>query len=822
MHSFKKAIELHQSGDILSAQNIYKAICENDQTNVQALHLLGVTHAQTGDLNQALLILNRALELSPKDPAIHNNRGNILRTNGNPVEAIKSFKTAIEIKPDYAEAFNNLGNSLQDLNDITGAIEAYKTAIHLQPNYTEAVYNMGIALQNQNDHEAAIKYLKLAIEQQPEISKFHIQIATSLIRIGILNDATAHAQKALILDPQAPEALTLNGNIANLHLKYHEAIDFYDKAIEINPRSQDAYCSRAISKCKIGLSDEALADCKKAIEINPNNTQARNNIASIKITKGDNIAAEIEARRSLQIDPKNDEALVILGALLSLRFEFDSATKLYTQALEINPRNADAHFCLGLLHQNKKRFKIALNHFEEAHRLDPNRDFVIGSQIECKMAQCDWDGVENLAKRIKEMQRFNLRPAFPLTICGILDEPLTTKLAAESLDTSLSEERKLPFRKIESKKIKIGYFSADFHAHPVSQLLARCIELHDREKFEIIAFSFDSSPEDATRARLRKAFDKFIEVSNLQGHEIAAIAQKMEVDIAIDLMGHTRNSRPEIFNFRASPIQASFLGYPGTTGCKNIDYIIADQTVIPHTHKSYYTEKIAYLPHSYLPNDPVEDTVTPTPTKASLGLPPDSFVYCCLNNTNKITPTIFKSWCKVLKAVPNSVLWLRSENIETQTNLTNYAKNFDLDPARLVFAQRTESHAEHLARYRVADLFLDTTPYNAHTTASDALWNDLPVLTCMGDSFASRVAGSLLRTLNIPELITESISDYVQQAIAFGSNPQKIQDLKSKLIQEKIKSSLFKPEIFTKNLESIYLKMVETYNKNTKTIDIHS
>lgn len=820
MQSLTDAIALHQSGQLHAARALYEKILHNDSSNINAMHLLGVTYAQTGEFNPALRYLGLAANLAQEDAAIQNNLGNVQRLIGNTDDAIKSFQKAISLKSDYPEAYNNLGNALQDIKEIGKAIESYEKAISLNSDYIEAIYNLGVALQKNHQHESAIKNLLIATEKHPGISKIHTRLATSFAQIGQLTEAKKHSKIGIELDPSDAEAYLVLGNVFNIQNMFSEAIESYNQALNLDPNLSDAYCSRAVSRSKIGLTEEAILDCNKAIEIKPDSALAFKNRAAIKITNDDYLNAEIDIRESLNLNPTDDESLVTFGALLANRHEYSDAISQYHKALDINKKNDDAHFCLGLLYQIKKNPSQALVHFEEAYKIEPNRDYLVGNKIECKLSQCDWSELEDLISEVKQKIQMNLRPAYPLTISCVINDLGILKKASEMLDSSLAPQRNRPFRKIGAKKIRIGYFSADFHAHPVTQLIVRCIELHNRQNFEIVGFSFDASPEDTARRRLIAAFDQFIDVTNYNASDIADLAVEQKIDISVDLMGHTRNSRPDIFSHRAAPIQVAFLGYPGTTGSRSLDYIIADPTVIPSGHQQYYTEKIAYLPDSYLPNDPVEDRHTQVPNKKELGLPDNAFIYCCLNNTSKITPEIFRSWCTILKNVPDSVLWLRAENIETSRNLIKHATQLGISESRLVFAGRTESHAEHLVRYRVADLFLDTSPYNAHTTASDALWNDLPVLTCMGETFSSRVAGSLLKSVGLPELVTNNFMDYENLAINLGKDKNMIESLKEKLRKNRHTHPLFKPDLFTKNLEALFGKMIQQHNNQSPKIDL--
>jgi len=434
------------------------------------------------------------------------------------------------------------------------------------------------------------------------------------------------------------------------------------------------------------------------------------------------------------------------------------------------------------------------------------------------MKLCAWQDFQDKVPYLIENihSGFKVSSAFP--IFAFADDLVIQRKSAEIWSTdkhpfnsSLGPITKHP----RHPKIRLGYFSADFHNHATAYLMAELFERHDKSKFELIAFSFGPETKDEMQIRVSKAFDHFINVASLSDLEVALLSRELGIDIAIDLKGVTQDYRLSIFSYRAAPIQVSYLGYPGTLGTDYIDYLIADKTLIPPQSQQHYSEKIVYLPNSYQVNDR-HRVIAPTQfTKQELGLPEDAFVFCCFNNNFKITPDIFDSWVRILKAVEGSVLWLLQDNPTAAMNLQKEAAHRGLDPARLVFAGRMDL-PEHLARHKAADLFLDTTPCNAHTTASDALWAGLPLLTCMGESFASRVAASLLKAIGLPELITETQADYESLAIDLAKTPAKLKALKEKLERNRLTTPLFDTEFFTKHLETSYMQMYVRYQADMK------
>jgi predicted O-linked N-acetylglucosamine transferase (SPINDLY family) len=356
----------------------------------------------------------------------------------------------------------------------------------------------------------------------------------------------------------------------------------------------------------------------------------------------------------------------------------------------------------------------------------------------------------------------------------------------------------------------VGYFSADFFEHATSFLMAEMFEKHDKTRFELMAFSFGPPTQDEMHKRLTRAFDTFVDVRDQSDDRIAVLAKEMEIDIAVDLKGYTAGSRPGIFARRAAPIQVNYLGYPGTMGADFMDYLLADPTLIPISEQVHYTEKIAYLPDTYQPNDTRRRISGRQFTRTEAGLPDVGFVFCCFNNSFKIMPDTFECWMRILRQVEGGVLWLLEDNSAAAENLKREATSRGIDPNRLVFAKRVAPD-EHLARHRLADLFLDTLPCNAHTTASDALWSGLPVLTQLGQTFAGRVAASLLTAIDLPELITANSTDYETLAVQLASDPSNLARIRQKLAQNRSSKPLFDIERFTRNIEAAYSGMIKRH-----------
>jgi predicted O-linked N-acetylglucosamine transferase (SPINDLY family) len=520
--------------------------------------------------------------------------------------------------------------------------------------------------------------------------------------------------------------------------------------------------------------------------------------------------------KALSLKPDYAEAWINKGFTLHEHKRYDEALAHYDKALSLKPDYAEGWSNKGITLNELKRFDEAIVHYDKALSLKSDIDWASGDLLYTKMKICSWSGLPENLEDISEKVVANKKVINPFPLLALNDDALLHKKSSE-----IYIQSRYPFNSVlgpilkrpQSQKIRIGYFSADYHNHATGYLMAELFELHDKSQFELVGFSFGPKTNDEMRIRLGRSFDQFIEVGRKSDIEVAKLSRDLNIDIAVDLKGFTQDARTGIFSYRAAPIQVNYLGYPGTMGADYIDYIIADKTLIPLESQSCYSEKVIYLPDSYQVNDRKRTILDRQFTRQELGLPENGFIFCCFNNNFKILPATFASWMRILKAVEGSALWLFQDNPWVVDNLKKEASNHGIDGSRLVFAERMPL-SEHLARHQQADLFLDTAPYNAHTTASDALWTGLPVLTLMGRSFASRVAASLLNAIGLPELITNTQEEYEALAIELAMNPKKLADIKLKLAHTRLTTPLFDTPLFTKNLESAYTKMYERYQND--------
>ena len=633
-----------------------------------------------------------------------------------------------------------------------------------------------------------------------------LQQAVALHQQGQLARAKPLYEAVLKLDPRQADALHLLGVIGLQTQDHALAARLIAKAIAIAPRNAAYHSNLGLAQKGLGQLDAALASLDLALQIQPLYTDAMSN-RGLVLQELQQPAKAIESyTQVLRQSPSMASAYYNRGNAYQDLKQLSSAVADYDMAIMLQPDYAQAYFNRGNALRELKRLAEAVDSYDHAYRLNPHLPYLLGMRLNTRMMMCDWHNFDaDLNELIQGLDRQS-SPSFP--VIALTDSPEVQKKAAENWIHA-----KYPTRpelgplapRAGGGKIRIAYFSADFHAHPVMYLMAELFELHDKEQFEVLAFSYDTHPDDPMRERVRQAFDQFIDVQNHTDLQIAELARTLQIDIAVDLGGHTQNSRVGIFAYRAAPIQVSYIGYLGTMGAEYYDYLLADDILIPHESQKYYTEKIAYLP-CYQVNDSQRKIAERQFTRSELGLPEKGFVYCCFNNNFKILPATFDSWVRILQAVPGSVLFLYAENKWAEGNLKLEAQQRGLDPARLVFGQHL-NREDYLARYRVADLFLDTFPYNAGTTASDALWAGLPVLTMAGESFASRVAASLLTNVGMPELVTANTADYEAKAIHLGSHPQQVESINDSMAKKKHESVLFSTPEFFAHLSRSYKLM---------------
>ena len=642
-----------------------------------------------------------------------------------------------------------------------------------------ALYYLGSSYLELANYSQAAVYFEKALQKQENFFEALHDLGTTQAHLGLQEAALDSYTKALSLRQDSPELYFNLARLQDDYCHFEQALQYYNQSIELSPHFVEAIANKAITLKELKRYQEAFDAYDLAIQLQPNYAEAWSN-------KG---LAFSDLRR------------------------YQEALECYEQAIKLKPNYLDAWVNKSAALHALKRYTQAIEAYQQVIKLNPDTNCIYGSLVHAKSTICDWSNYDQDVKYINQMINDGISVIPPFAWLLLSNSEESNLRAAKLFTAHQYPERKnniLFLGKENIKKIKLGYYSHDFYNHATAFLMAEFFELHNKERFEIVAFSFSPNMHDEMQQRLVNAFDQFIDVNAMTDQQVAELSREMGIDIAIDLKGYTTNCRTGIFSYRAAPIQVNYLGYPASMGADYMDYLIADHIIIPKENQPFFTEKIAYLPNSYQVNDSKRKVSERIFTRAELGLPDNGFVYCCFNNNLKITPHVFDSWARILKQVPGSVLWLLEDNVLAKANLIQEAQSRGLSEDRIVFAGRLDL-PEHLARHRLADLFIDTLPCNAHTTASDALWVGLPVLAILGETFAGRVAASLLSAIDMSELITKNLDEYEALAIDLAGNPEKLKALKEKLKQKRFTTPLFNTQLSTNHIESAYIKMYERY-----------
>jgi protein O-GlcNAc transferase len=666
-----------------------------------------------------------------------------------------------------------------DSGDFQKAELRLRDALRLTPDSVSVLTNLAVVLLRRNEFCEAREYAEKAVSASNNNIEALLILSTCYNHDENFSEVLSTCNKIIAIEPNNVAALNNRGLALEHFSRFAEAIDSYERATTLDPNYSEPYINRGNALRKLNRYDEAFAAYDKALVLKPD-------LESAWLGRG--------------------------NVFFNLK-RYDEAIAAYDRALALKSDFADVWLVRGNLLYELKRYDEAVRAYDRALACKPDLIGAEGIRLYRKMQLCDWRNFAaecaHLISSIK-CKKLNSEP-FPLLAIPSSDEE---RLQYAKLWTAHKyPPYHTPFwqgERYNHDRIRVAYLSADFHQHATSFLMAGMFECHDKSRFEITAISIGPDDNSEMRQCLKRSFDYFIDATILSDEEIASRIRETEIDILIDLKGFTQDARTNVFARRPAPIQANYIGYPGTMGAEYIDYIIADQTVIPENSKQYYLEKIVYLPTSYQVNDSKRFISDNAFTRTQLGLPPTGFVFCSLNNNYKITPRIFDCWMRILKQVESSVLWLLEDNPTAASNLRKEATTRGVNPERLIFAKRLPL-AEHLARHRLADLFLDTLPYNAHTTASDALWAGLPILTCLGETFAGRVAASLLNAIGLPELIAATPEAYEQMAIDLATHPEKLAVIKRKLAENRLTTPLFDTKLFTKHIEAAYTAMYERH-----------
>jgi predicted O-linked N-acetylglucosamine transferase (SPINDLY family) len=599
--------------------------------------------------------------------------------------------------------------------------------------------------------------------------------AAALHQAGRLAEAEHGYNQILKAQPKHFESRFLLGVIHAQRGGHADALRQFDIALKLNPKNASVHNSRGVALGKLKRVTEALASFDRAIALQPDSAEAHSNRAN--------------ALRELD---RPEEALASGDRAIALKPD-------YTEAL-----NNRANVLLRL-----KRYEEAISDLERVLRLNPDFPYARGMLLHTKMQLCDWRAFDAEIERVTAGVRAGKPASTPFALLAESGAARDQRLCAEAWVREKCPPAATPLYQGEQyrhDRIRVAYVSADFGEHPTSYLLAGLVEAHDRVRFNVVGISLGAATPSAMRTRITGAFDRFVDAGRKDDREAAGLLRHLEIDIAVDLMGFTHESRPGIFALRPAPVQVNYLGFPATMGASYVNYLIADRFVVPAEHEGDFSEKIAFLPDSFQANDAKRSMGDRPANRAEAGLPASGFVFCAFSNSYKITPAMFDVWMRLLRQVEGSVLWLLGGSAAVEANLRREAQARGIAAERLIFAPRL-GYAEYLRRYRLADLFLDTAPFNAGATASDALWAGLPLVTCAGEAFAGRMAGSLLHAAGLPQLVTYSLADYERLALALAHDRAAIARLKETLAQNRASCALFDTARFSRHLETAYQTM---------------
>jgi protein O-GlcNAc transferase len=737
------AFSLHRSGRFAEAEKAYRKIIRRNPGQPHALHSLGIIQTANGNHREAAQLMARSLLAEPANLDFMQNYATVLCQLAQFETAREICLKGLAINGGHVYLLYVLGGTLLKLGRAEEALATYHRLLQIEPNHVAALTERSSVLLGAERHEAAL----------------------------------ADIEKALKLDPNYAEAHS-NRGLLHARLKRHdEAIAAYERALTLNPRSAEGWAGLGSVFAALQRFNDAGAAYERALSLNPGLTRAWLGYASILFA----------LKRSAEALMANDKALA-----------------LEPESVEVW---RDRAYCLT----NLGRHEDALAAYDKLHALKPDLNGVAGLRLQARMHCCAWQDFDRDCARLIESIEADTDVVVPfdcLPIPSSLDVRL--KCAQSWVAKNYTSQGQTGWRGSDygHDRLRVGYVSADFRQHPVAYLAAGLFEGHNRSRFDILGVSIGPNDGSEIRRRLEGAFDTFIDGAALTDDAIAERIRAEEIDLLVDLNGFTIGARTGIFARRPAPVQVNYLGFPGTMGASFYDYIVADPVLIPAEQQYGYAESIVRLPHSYMPHDQASRVASDRDMqRAEFGLPDRGFVFCCFNAAYKFNPDVFQSWMRLLKAVDSSVLWLAECNATAEANLRGLTAGAGVDRDRLIFARRLPSAADHLARLRLADLFLDTWPYNAHTTASDALWVGLPVLTRIGQTFAGRVAASLLTAVGLPELIVESTGQFESLAIELACEPARLAALKDKLACSRLASPLFDTKRLIADLETAYGQM---------------
>jgi len=772
--------------------------------HADALEVLGTARLAMGRFPEGIACLHSAAALSPEKTGLLAQLGDALLRTGQALQAAEAFRRAIEQCGPSPQLYYNRGLALQAAQNTTGAIEAYRQCLSLDPGIAEAHNNLGTLLDLSGRFQEAIHCFEQALARRPDYVRALTNLGKVLRQVGRSAEALDVLRKALTLVPDHAPAL---GNLGAALVdagQYEDALEGLRRAIQIEPQMAEGHHHVGRALLAQGKRGEALISLRHAVFLKASLVEAQALLGQALLDEGQFAQAIGCLQQATAANPKTADLLVLLGIAQYRGERLQDAADSFAAAVALDHSYSKAFLFRGWALEALEKLPEAVADYERAAALSPDDAETTSSLLSCYTRMCDWSRSDQQLQRLRESPQL-LDGINPFVLLSVSDVP-SEQLRASRARAHTIVQGRVPFgpsRSYDHERIRVAYLSRDFFSHATSFLVAELFGLHDRSAFEVFGVSYGPDDGSAIRARIVASCDEFLDVRTRSDRQIATTLLDREIDILVDLKGYTAWARTEILALRPAPIQVSYLGYPGTMGAPFIDYLIGDEFLIPAAERPFYFENVVYLPDSYQVNDR-HRAVSPTPLKRSdFGLPEEGFVFCCFNNNWKITRPVFDVWMRLLAAVPGSVLWLLEANPWSVENLRAAAQSRGINPERLIFCGRTGS-SEHLARHQLADLFLDTLPVNAHTTASDALWTGLPLVTCAGRGFAARVAGSLLHAVNLGELVTSCLEAYEQVSLSLARDPDRLRAIRARLVAGRATLPLFDTPAFCRDLEAAY------------------
>ena len=807
-----QAKQLQRAGQLGPAAQLFAQVLELRPDEEEALRQSGTIALAARQYERAVHFFERLIRLRPDDAPACNRLGIALAALGRHDDAIASYDRAIAVAPHEAEAYVNRGAALARSNRLEAAIASFDLAIARDPDNAGAHFNRGIALADLGRLDEAVAGYDRVVAIRPDFAAAHYNRGVALAALKQLEAALASYDRAIAARPDYALAHHNRGIVLAELGRNEAALSSFDAAIAIAPAHVPSHFNRGNALHALGRHEAAVASFDRAIDIRPDFAAAHHNRGVSLHALNRFEAAVASFDRAVAARPEYARAHTSRGCALHELNLFDAAVASFDRAIAISPDHADAHYTRGRTLMKAKNYPEAARSFEELLRIDPAFPFAPGILLHARMMCCDWADYDDRRAAIRTALRAGGRCVDPFGYQGVSESEEDLLSCAEIYaafefppPAATLAPRPLSGR---TGRITVGYLCGEFREQATAVLMCGVFESHDKEKVRLVGF--DNGWDDGSRYRRRidRCFDEMVDIRRLGDLQAAQRIRAMNVDILVNLNGYFGEPRLGVFAHRPSPVQVNYLGFPGTIGVGYIDYLIADRIVIPEASRRHYAEKVVYLPDSYQANDRQRQISDRPMGRAEFGLPQEAFVYCCFNNTYKVTPGTFDAWMRILARVPGSVLWLLDENPAATANLVEEAARRGIGSERLVFSPRLPL-PEHLARHALADLFLDTLPYNAHTTGSDALWAGLPVLTQTGTTFPGRVGTSLLTAVGLPELVTASGSQYEAKAVELAADRPQLRRIREKLAANRLTQPLFDTPLITRCLEAAYRTMFD-------------